>query len=241
MTQSTPAALALLALAAFTPGCSVLRYARLVCIEEPKLYCEPKDDRASLATYRSWADQAWAETGACCPEGCLEGDFAWGFREGFAQYVYAGGDGQPPAAPPRPYWQLDLRTPEGAAAVESWFAGYREGARVARDGGFRRTATLQISASLRDCDACGCPDDDACPGGCEVGGVGPTLPVPEVVPTPAEPTAPEELMIPPAAPEAEPEIVPEPEPPRPLPTLEAAWPTTPPRGVDSPSIFRIVN
>ncbi|TWT96163.1 hypothetical protein Pla108_32500 [Botrimarina colliarenosi] len=144
-------------------GCSVWRYARLSCIEEPKLFCEREDDLASLATYQSWADEAWAETGACCPASCLEIDYAWGFREGFAQYVYAGGTGEPPAMPPRPYWQVDQRTAEGAAAVNSWFAGYRHGASVAREGGYRAATTVRLSGSLKDCDACGCPTDPANP------------------------------------------------------------------------------
>lgn len=148
----------LLLLAPAGVGCAVLRTAHLVCIREPELFCEPKDDRASLATYRALADEAWATHSAECPDECLPGDYAWGFREGFAQYVYAGGTGEPPATPPRPYWQLDLRSPEGAAAVRSWFEGYRLGARIAREGGYRKTATLTLSASLADCDACGCPD-----------------------------------------------------------------------------------
>ena len=141
------------------PGCSVYRYAKLVSIDEPKQFCERRDDVASMATYRSWADAAWSEQGIVCPEDCLSGDYSWGFREGFAGYVYAGGSGQPPALPPRPYWQVDMRTPEGARAVQSWFAGYRHGARLARDGGFRDLVTLSVSASLADCDACGCPDE----------------------------------------------------------------------------------
>lgn len=155
----------LLLLAPAGLGCSVHRYSHLICIQEPKLYCEPKDDRASLATYRSLADEAWATHGAVCPESCLAGDYAWGFREGFAQYVYAGGTGEPPAVPPRPYWQLDLRSAEGATAVRSWFEGYRHGARIAQEGGYRKAATLTVSASLADCDACGCPDrgESSCP------------------------------------------------------------------------------
>lgn len=142
-------------------GCSVWNYGWLVNVTELKLFCEDKDNLISMATYRSWADQAWAETGACCPENCLAADYAWGFREGFAEYVYAGGNGEPPAMPPRPYWQADLRSREGAAAASSWFEGYRHGARVAREGGYREATTLKFSGSLRDCTACGCPDKGA--------------------------------------------------------------------------------
>lgn len=153
----------LLASAVGLPGCSVCQYARLVAYEEPMLFNEECDDRASMAAYRSMADQAWIETGASYPEDCLAGDYAWGFREGFAEFVYAGGTGEPPAVPPRPYWQLDVRSGEGAAAIRSWFEGFRHGARLARDGGYRRATTLTVSASLQDCDACGCPGDELRP------------------------------------------------------------------------------
>lgn len=215
----------LLLLAPAGLGCSVHRYSRLLCIQEPKLYCEPGDDRASLATYRSLADQAWATHGAACPEDCLAGDYAWGFREGFAQYVYAGGTGEPPAVPPRPYWQLDLRSPEGASAVRSWFEGYRHGSRIAREGGYRKAATITVSASLEDCDACGCPDrgERSCPAtraeqlpptiGPELAPSSPEL----VVPPQLVPVAP--LALPPAPAETNSpnEISREPVPPLPVP------------------------
>ena len=171
-----------------TTGCSVWSYAWRVNIFERKLFCEEEDSEISMATYRSWADQAWAETGACCPESCQAADYAWGFREGFAEYVYAGGNGEPPAMPPRPYWQADLRSREGAAAAASWFEGYRHGARVAREGGYREATTIKLSGSLRDCDACGCPDNKSCSirtsAPIEVGG--PALGTPGALPPPVE-------------------------------------------------------
>lgn len=195
-------------------GCSVWQYARLVNVHERKLYCEEADSEISMATYRSWADEAWAETGACCPESCLAGDYAWGFREGFAQFVYAGGDGEPPAMPPRPYWQTDQRTPEGATRVTSWFEGYRHGARVAREGGYREATTVRLSASLKDCDACGCPDGQcALPTATPAPAAGPTLEAPEAIPTPGE------VVIPLAEPASDEDLW--------LPSLEESEPTTP--------------
>lgn len=193
-----PRTLALLAAAVpILSGCTVLRVAHLVCIQEQELFCDKRDEKASLAAYRSLADEAWATHGDNCPEGCFAGDYAWGFREGFAQYVYAGGTGEPPAVPPRPYWQLDLRTPEGATSVQSWFEGYRFGARLAREGGYRKTATLTVSASLADCDACGCPDLSStdCNRGCE-----PSLPSASNLPEP-------ELIVPPSLAPATPALI----------------------------------
>ncbi|MEO0530428.1 MAG: hypothetical protein AAF266_07585 [Planctomycetota bacterium] len=203
-------------------GCSVFDEAWIVGYFEPELYSDFADEQMSGAAYRALADQVWADLGGDCPESCLAGDYAWGFREGFASYVYAGGSGEPPAVPPRPYWQLDLRNPEGSRAVQSWFEGYRHGARVAREGGYRRTATIKVSASLRDCDACGCPDEPtdvrlpvAEPVEAEPDG-------PEIVPQPLELVIPHETDIE-MAPEEEAEAEPRREPARlPNPSLEAS-------------------
>lgn len=188
-------------------GCSVCQYARLTAYEEPKLFNDECDDKASMAAYRAMADKAWHEAGVCCPEECFEGDYAYGFREGFAEFVYAGGNGEPPAVPPRPYWQLDVRSGEGGQAIKSWYEGYRHGARIARDGGYRRATTLTVSASLRDCGACGCPGDELTPHRPTTPS-GPSFQASE----PFEPAQPEIILPEPTSPEATPGEAPEPTP-----------------------------
>ena len=165
MAYRLPLLAALLCLGGMLPGCTVCQLARLVSLEEPQQFDFKKDRKISLVTYRALADEAWATTGAYCPDDCASTDYTWGFREGFAEYVYAGGSGDPPALPPRSYWQSDMRTPEGATAVRSWFQGYRYGVQVAREGGYRQSAMVVVSASVRDCDACGRPSgcgEDEC-------------------------------------------------------------------------------
>lgn len=147
-------------------GCTVLDTARRVAYDEPKVFADEEDKEISLATYRSWGERVFRESGAYCPESLTAADYAWGFREGFAQYVFAGGSGDPPAMPPRHYWQSDFRNAEGAIAVKSWFEGYRRGAEAARLGGYREKVTLRLSASLLDCDECGCPEREKT-GGCD--------------------------------------------------------------------------
>ena len=70
---------------------------------------------------------------------------ALGFRDGFVDYVYAGGNGEPPPVPPRQYWNVMLRSPEGKQLADQWFAGYRHGAQIARDGGYRDLGTIRTS------------------------------------------------------------------------------------------------
>jgi hypothetical protein len=82
----------------------------------------------------------------------LSPDFAHGFKDGFADYVYAGGTGEPPPLPPRYYWKTRYETPQGHQAIADWFAGFRLRAELARESGYRElvmipSSTLPIEAT----------------------------------------------------------------------------------------------
>ena len=107
------------------------------------------DDRDhSVEVYRSWADQAWGEQLATDSGQCVQGAYAAGFKDGFVDYVYGGGSGEPPPVPPRPFWNVDLRNPNGHTEATDWFAGYRHGAQVAREEGYRKRALIPSSLFL---------------------------------------------------------------------------------------------
>jgi hypothetical protein len=89
------------------------------------------------ARYRRWADEAWGEAAAAAPAGPAARDYGDGFRDGFVDYLDAGGTGEPPPLPPRRYQSLGYQSPEGYEAIDAWFAGYRHGAAVARQGPYR--------------------------------------------------------------------------------------------------------
>lgn len=120
-----------------TIGCSVYQQYRRTMLLEPSEYSWRNDRHRSLKVYRQWADQAWAEAGGASPQDGMVDDYALGFRDGFVDYVYAGGEGEPPPVPPRKFWNVAWRTPEGDDAARQWFSGYRHGAQVARNGGYR--------------------------------------------------------------------------------------------------------
>jgi hypothetical protein len=114
---------------------------------EPSSFWWKTDRERSRDTYRIWANQAWEQEGQGCAGAAAGKDYEAGFKDGFVDYVFAGGTGEPPPVPPRTFWNMDLRLPEGRERANQWFAGYRQGARVARDSGYRNLAEIQTSLS----------------------------------------------------------------------------------------------
>jgi hypothetical protein len=94
------------------------------------------------------AEEAWAQFQGALPDACYSEDFGDGFKAGFADYLYAGGNGEPPPVPPRQYWKAQYETPQGQQMMQDWLRGFRHGAAVARDSGYRETVTVPASASL---------------------------------------------------------------------------------------------
>ncbi|TWT78298.1 hypothetical protein Pla123a_10890 [Posidoniimonas polymericola] len=183
-----------------TTGClSVCNNAYRTLIKEPKQFSWRRDRCESRTLYAAWASDAWAEQRASGVE-CRSADFVLGFQEGFVEFCYAGGTGEPPPVPPRPYWNsLNRVAPLNKGAYE-WFDGYRLGARIAREGGYRDQAVVPASASL--CSKGGAIEGGAgCP--CNTGGddaIAPRAPYPgDLEPVPAMPidaTAPDALLLP---------------------------------------------
>ena len=132
------------------PGCSVCQNARRTLLDEPATFSWKTDRRQSVKVYRSWADQAWRQQ---CSAGCGQSAsggyqsraYVAGFKDGFVDFVFAGGSGEPPPLPPRRYWNVGARNPRGHAGAADWFAGFRHGAQVARDEGYRDRAIVPAS------------------------------------------------------------------------------------------------
>ncbi len=143
----TRVALSVLALALLNAGCSLVEPAVGVATGKA---AECVDDCSEKHRNRRWAEQAWEQCRKDAPDGPHSPDFADGFKEGFADYLYAGGDGEPPPLPPRKYRAVCYQTPQGYGAIEDWFAGFRRGAAEARQGGYRQWITGPTSLSGRD-------------------------------------------------------------------------------------------
>ena len=103
--------------------------------------CTPMDTHKEVARNRRWAESAWCDFATKDSIGHRSTDYADGFKDGYAEYLYRGGDGEPPLVAPLRYRHARFQTPQGYQMIEEWFAGYRHGASVARDTGVRRFIT----------------------------------------------------------------------------------------------------
>jgi hypothetical protein len=91
-----------------------------------------------------WARQAWFERKSQHYGEPQFSHFGAGFRSGYVS-VASGGNGCPPAIPPREYWTWKYQTPEGQAQVAAWFAGYPYGAKAAEEDGAGLYQQIQVS------------------------------------------------------------------------------------------------
>lgn len=135
-------ALAVVGVGLLASGCSLVVQTTRVVVAHVSQVAE---DSAECKRNRKWAEAAWRV--AAAEDQGHSPDYGAGFREGFAEFLYQGGDGEPPPLPPKRYRKLRYQTPEGYRAIADWFAGYRHGAAVARDGGYRQWVTGPSSLS----------------------------------------------------------------------------------------------
>src|SRR5262245_61489174 len=131
-------------------GCSVARNVAKTIVIEPAHYSARHDGyRLKKETLRA-ADVGWQNShGAGGP---YSPDFCAGFKEGYADYLQFGGNGEPPAVPPRHYW--GQMSPQGRAAAQEWFAGFRVGSAQARQEGMRETIIVPVSTSALVSEPC---------------------------------------------------------------------------------------
>jgi|GEM_PF-5685469 len=122
-------------------GCSIWRetgrvfaLAKRTTQVEPHYFEYIQSDRVAQREARLLAEQAWAESpnlGSASP------DFENGYHEGFADYLYRGGSGEPPIIPPRGYWHLRFLNQFGKTSTNDWYEGFRTGAADCKARGLR--------------------------------------------------------------------------------------------------------
>ncbi len=127
----------ILGLCVLAAGCSPTYNVTLTTFLEPLAFNDTADKIVEVSRDCKLAKQAWEEVVRCNPGAPYSCDYAKGFKEGYADYLYAGGPATPPPVPPRCYWKPKYETPEGYQAIEDWYAGFRHGAAVAQASGYR--------------------------------------------------------------------------------------------------------
>lgn len=134
-------AVAVLLLCPFASGCGLFSIGARNLYNEAKLV---RDSRFEEIRYACLAHQAWERVKASCPPQTYSADYAAGFHAGFADYLYAGGCGEPPGIPPKRYRHFHAESPQGAKALQDWYAGFRHGAAVAKESGLRQFVLVPL-------------------------------------------------------------------------------------------------
>jgi hypothetical protein len=131
-------ALALLGFTTLSQGCALLQdTSRNLCA----VVTDCTEAHREKTRDRQWAEAAWQTV--CMKDGPVahSADFAMGFKDGFAEYLYRGGNGEPPLMAPQRYRRLRYQNPQGYQLIHDWFDGFRFGAASARDSGARKWIT----------------------------------------------------------------------------------------------------
>src|SRR4051794_27790969 len=101
------------------------------------------DDFRERCLYRQMAPEARGKWGS--DAGVGGGGYRGGVTDGFADYLDAGGNGEPPLLPPPRYRMCDRKLdPE---AVGRWRSGFRHGALAARQTGYRERAIVAVAVA----------------------------------------------------------------------------------------------
>ena len=124
-------------------GCSVWQLARRSSCYEPKCYDLCKEEKRECRLYRRWANEVWANQAGSEP---VPEQYYEGFISGFVDHVFSGGDGTPPAVPPRKFWRVNQRN--ASSNYEHWLDGFSAGATAALQGGFRQRIVMPISRDV---------------------------------------------------------------------------------------------
>jgi hypothetical protein len=128
----------------FGSGCRVIHDVDRTVLVEPSQFNFFGEENSTKRRYRKMARYTLTRT----REGggaCLSQDYAGGFEDGYVDYLFAGGNGQPPPLPPRRYWGRRYQSEWGRRAALDWFAGFRDGAAEAKSSGYRELVTVPSS------------------------------------------------------------------------------------------------
>ena len=111
--------------------------------------CTQLEDNRIEARQRRMARAAYVTSPGACNGMLHSVDYAKGFEAGYFD-VASGGDGCPPALPPKKYWGAAYNSPVGQEHVKAWFQGFRDGAAAARADGVASFGTIYVADEHRN-------------------------------------------------------------------------------------------
>ncbi len=136
-------------------GCRFTDNAFHTAVLEPIQYPSYFHDKVSRIHYRKVAYDALEHERAQARAEADEYDcepfspaHEQGFIDGFVDYLYAGGTGEPPPLPPRKFWNSHFQNPDGYQATIDWFHGFKHGSSAAQSSGLRQYVTIPTSDSV---------------------------------------------------------------------------------------------
>ncbi len=107
--------------------------------------CLFTDQMHSKIYYCKLANEAWMKYQGEHPDCAGSGDFAKGFKRGYADYLEFGGYCcLPRPQPPLRYLKIKYETPEGRAATVAWQDGFRAGETAAKASGYRELIVVPV-------------------------------------------------------------------------------------------------
>ncbi len=131
-------------------GCNLFKLAAFNAQNEPHMYQNQEKLKKRAVEF---AEEAWAnrlshmKTDSPPPKA-----FECGYIDGFADYLFLGGNGSPPAIPPPYLRRYQYLSPEGHTEIEDYYAGFAAGAADAKASGQRIYFTVPISSQLQKAD-----------------------------------------------------------------------------------------
>jgi hypothetical protein len=127
-------------------GCGPLYSTARTVVFEPLEYCETFDAAVEHVKDAHLAKEAWKNFECGYPKGTFSDDYACGYRDGYADLLFAGGPGRPPPLPPRHYFNAQYENPEGHKAIDEWYAGFAHGAADAQASGLRELVRVPTTS-----------------------------------------------------------------------------------------------
>ena len=103
-----------------------------------------RDSRMERFCFARLAEKAWKDIRRSCPQQNDSTDYACGFKAGFVDYLYAGGNVEPPAFVPKRYLTFHEQKTHGCQGLMDWYAGFRHGAAVAQESGIRQSYLIAL-------------------------------------------------------------------------------------------------